>query len=178
MARRRLEYIAIKTTEAPHYRRVVLQREEGVRAEHGPLYDELTAATAQVLRDHPTRERTARPPIDVNSGRGFVLIDHQGWVYPSGFLPQRAGNVKQLDLGQIYREAPIMQALRTPDEFGGKCGVCEFREVCGGSRSHAYAVTGDALAADPSCAYLPAGWDPASDEADAAHEAYRAASGA
>lgn len=147
------KYIAIKTTEAPHYRRVVLQRARGEEPEHGALYAELMAATADVLQGRPTRERPARPPIDVNAGRGFVFIDHQGWVYPSGFLPHRAGNVKQHGLPDIYRDSEVMRDLRNPQRFSGKCGTCEFREVCGGSRSHAYAVTGDALASDPSCVY-------------------------
>ncbi|AKT50138.1 TIGR04053 family radical SAM/SPASM domain-containing protein [Arsenicicoccus sp. oral taxon 190] len=153
-------FIAIKTTEAPHYRRVVLQRLDAARAgrtpEHGPLHAELTAMTRELLGDREVHERPARPPIDVNSGRGFVFIDHQGWVYPSGFLPHRAGNVRDTPLPEIYRESPIMRALRTPEQFVGKCGVCEFREVCGGSRSHAYAVTGDPLASDPTCSYVPA----------------------
>ena len=84
-----------------------------------------------------------------------MFIDHQGFVYPSGFLPHRAGNVRDTPVPQIYRESPVMVSLRSPDGFGGKCGRCEFREVCGGSRSHAYAVTGDALAADPTCDYQP-----------------------
>lgn len=157
--------IAIKTTEAPHYRRVVLERaaaeRDGApvdRSAHGPLYRELTEGTERALAGRAIQERWARPPIDVNSGRGFVFVDHQGWVYPSGFLPHRAGNVREQDLGTIYREAPIMVALRTPSGFVGKCGVCEYNEVCGGSRSHAYAVTGDPLASDPTCLYVPPAW--------------------
>lgn len=149
-------HIAIKTTEAPHYRRVVLQKASGTdRAELGDLYRQLTELTATALAGVPIRQRPARPPIDVNAGRGFVFIDHTGKVYPSGFLPHIAGDVRQTPLPEIYREAGIMRALRTPTEFGGKCGRCEFAEVCGGSRSRAYAVTGDPLAADPSCAYVP-----------------------
>ena len=156
-------FIAIKTTEAPHFRRVVLQREiaaatgEDPAAGRGELYRRLVEMTAVELDGVAVRERPARPPIDVNSGRGFMFIDHTGKVYPSGFLPHFAGDVRVTPVTEIYRSAPIMQQLRTPDSFGGKCGVCEFREVCGGSRSHAYAVTGDPLAADPSCAYVPEG---------------------
>ena len=154
-------FIAIKTTEAPHFRRVVLQREiaaatgDDPAAGRGELYRRLVEMTAVELDGVTVRERPARPPIDVNSGRGFMFIDHTGKVYPSGFLPQVAGDVRVTPVTEIYRLAPIMRELRSPDSFGGKCGVCEFREVCGGSRSHAYAVTGDPLAADPSCAYLP-----------------------
>lgn len=156
-------FIAIKTTEAPHFRRVVLQREiaaatgDDPAAGRGELYRRLVEMTAVELEGVAVRERPARPPIDVNSGRGFMFIDHTGKVYPSGFLPHVAGDVRVTPVTEIYRSAPIMQQLRTPDSFGGKCGVCEFREVCGGSRSHAYAVTGDPLAADPSCAYVPEG---------------------
>ncbi|RIK15875.1 MAG: radical SAM/SPASM domain-containing protein [Acidobacteria bacterium] len=156
-------FIAVKTTEAPHFRRVVLQREvaavagEGLSPGRGDLYRRLTALTARALAGVPVRERPARPPIDVNSGRGFMFVDHTGKVYPSGFLPQVAGDVRVTPVTQIYRQAPVMRALRTPDGFGGRCGTCEFREVCGGSRSRAYAVNGDPLAEDPGCAYVPTG---------------------
>ncbi|TRY16928.1 TIGR04053 family radical SAM/SPASM domain-containing protein [Tessaracoccus rhinocerotis] len=156
-------FMAIKTTEAPHFRRVVLQREvaaaagEDPSAGRGELHRRLTELTAEALRGVPVRERPARPPIDVNSGRGFMFVDHKGKVYPSGFLPHVAGDVRVTPVTEIYREAPVMRALRAPDGFGGRCGTCEFREVCGGSRSRAYAVNGDPLAEDPGCAYVPAG---------------------
>ena len=76
-------------------------------------------------------------------------------MYPSGFLPAPAGSVRYQPFPEIYRESELLRSLRDPDSFGGKCGRCEFRTVCGGSRSHAYATTGDPLAADPSCAYEP-----------------------
>jgi len=157
----------VKTTEAQHYRRVVVQRAAAEKEGHGAeafatgqLYTALTQRTSEVLAGRKLPTRPARPPIDTNSGRGFVFVDHQGWVYPSGFLPQRAGNVRDegTTFREIYREAPILKALRDPDHFAGKCGVCEFNQVCGGSRSHAYAVTGDPLASDPTCAYLPPRW--------------------
>lgn len=149
-------HIAIKTTEAPHFRRVVLQKASGTdRARLGSLYDELTELTEEALADLDVRERPARPPIDVNAGRGFVFVDHIGQVYPSGFLPHIAGDVRVTPLPEIYRTAPVLKSLRLPGEFSGKCGRCEFRDVCGGSRSRAYAVTGDPLGSDPSCIYLP-----------------------
>ncbi|KQX62716.1 TIGR04053 family radical SAM/SPASM domain-containing protein [Angustibacter sp. Root456] len=148
--------IAIKTTEAPHYRRVVLQRAAGrLTSERGPLYDELGRTTSVALHGMQLRQRAARPPIDVNAGRGFVFVDHQGKVYPSGFLPHIAGDVRAQDLVTIYRESPVFRALRSPELLRGKCGRCAFRELCGGSRSHAYAVTGDLLDSDPSCSYEP-----------------------
>jgi radical SAM protein with 4Fe4S-binding SPASM domain len=100
--------------------------------------------------------RRPRPPIDVNAGRGFAFVDHVGVVYPSGFLPVAAGSVRDHPFPQIYRESEVLQALRRPDDLGGRCGRCEFRAVCGGSRSHAYAVSGELLGEDPSCAFGPA----------------------
>ncbi len=164
------ELVAIKTTEGPHYRRLAMQRE---RAGSGPTEDfqnpaavdqafpvgelrqQLRADTARVLTGQEPRRRSSRPPIDVNSGKGFAFIDHVGTVYPSGFLPVPVGSVREQSFLDIYRNAPLMRQLRDPDAFGGKCGRCEFRNICGGSRSHAYAVTGDPLAEDPNCAYQP-----------------------
>ncbi len=155
------DIIAVKTTEAPHYRRVVIQRRSGVDSSgRGELYRELTDAVAglRASRTEAGALRRPRPPIEINSGRGFAFIDHVGDVYPSGFLPHQCGNVKDQAFTDIYRTSPILRSLRNPDGFDGKCGVCEFHDLCGGSRSHAYAVTGNALASDPTCVYQPAGW--------------------
>ncbi|WP_353509382.1 TIGR04053 family radical SAM/SPASM domain-containing protein [Intrasporangium sp.] len=161
------DLVAIKTTEAPHYRRVAIQRARaGVvgtpsRAPAvGELHRQLTDAVAGLRAQRHTQTRRPRPPIEVNSGRGFAFIDHVGEVYPSGFLPHRCGNVKDAGFREIYRTSPLLRSLRDPAQFHGKCGVCEFRDVCGGSRSHAYAVTGDLLASDPTCVYEPRGWTP------------------
>ncbi len=151
--------VAIKTTEAPHYRRVAIQR-TGVTALDdvfpvGPLRAQLRHDTENLLTGDEPRRRQPRPPIDVNSGRGFAFVDHLGMVYPSGFLPTAVGSVRNQPFPEIYREARLLRELRDPDALGGKCGQCEFRTVCGGSRSHAYAITGDPLAEDPSCLYQP-----------------------
>lgn len=153
--------VAIKTTEGPHYRRLAIQRELAQATADaswdvgGELRERLRAETALLLTGDEPRRRHPRPPIDVNSGKGFAFIDHLGMVYPSGFLPVGVGSVREQSFVDIYRDAPLMRALRDADALGGKCGRCEFRQVCGGSRSHAYAVTGDPLAEDPSCAYQP-----------------------
>ena len=156
------DLVAIKTTEAPHYRRIALQRagvDDGVDLDTafpvGPLRASLREATERLLTGDEPRRRRPRAPLDVNSGRGFAFVDHVGLVYPSGFLPVSVGSVHKQSFSKIYREAQLLQELRTPDLFGGRCGHCEFRTVCGGSRSHAYAVTGDPLAEDPSCGYQP-----------------------
>jgi radical SAM protein len=136
----------IKTTEAPHYHRVLAQRAEQIAA--GP---------------RPARPARARPDLigragrAVTDGNGFVFIDHLGNICPSGFLPRPAGNVREADLLTVYREDPLFVALRDPSRLGGRCGRCEFRDRCGGSRARAYAATGDPLAEDPGCAWQPGG---------------------
>ena len=82
-------------------------------------------------------------------------MSHTGDICPSGFLPIACGNVRQDALATIYRHHPLFVSLRDVDQLGGKCRECEFRKVCGGSRARAYAVTGDAFAEEPACAYRP-----------------------
>jgi radical SAM protein with 4Fe4S-binding SPASM domain len=118
----------VKVTEAPAYRRVLLQRGAG---------------------------RAALPP-PVNDGRGFMFVSHDGQVCPSGFLPYSAGNVREHSPVDLYRDAEVFRRLRDPSRLEGRCGRCEFRDVCGGSRARAWAITGNAFAEDPSCIHMPA----------------------
>jgi radical SAM protein len=152
-------HVPVKTTEAPHYRRLAIQRSRvddvDIAFPVGPLRRRLRDETRQVLRGVAPRAFGPRPPLDVNAGRGFAFIDHLGFVYPSGFLPKVAGSVRRQPFSEVYRTSPLLRSLRQPDELGGRCGRCEFRAVCGGSRSQAYARTGDPMAADPSCAFEP-----------------------
>ncbi|WP_261808574.1 TIGR04053 family radical SAM/SPASM domain-containing protein [Nonomuraea sp. C10] len=153
--------VPVKTTEAHHFRRVAVQRlilaERG--ADHaaelglGPLYRDLRrrARRAGLIRER----RARRPPVDVNAGRGLVFVSHTGSVHPSGFLPVACGDVRERPLTEIYRNAPLFRALRDPGRLSGRCGACEFRAVCGGSRSRAYACTGDVFAEEPWCGYQP-----------------------
>lgn len=155
------EFIAAKTTEAHHFRRVSLQR--AILARHGldpvealglgELYQQLTAELADVMAE--TRVRPRRTPMDVNAGRGFVFVSHLGDVHPSGFLPLTAGNVREQALPEVYRNSALFQDLRDVTRLSGRCGRCEFAAVCGGSRSRAYALTGDPLAEEPWCGYEP-----------------------
>lgn len=140
----------IKTTAAQHYRRVVLQRMklEG-KVDWIEYYNVLNQGNITSV------DGLGRAPKGVNDGNGFVFISHVGDVYPSGFLPVIAGNVRETPLAEIYRESPIFNSLRDPNQFNGKCGVCEYRHVCGGSRARAYAVTGDYLESEPYCTYIP-----------------------
>jgi radical SAM protein len=130
----------IKTTEAPHYRRVA-------------------ATNASAATPPPQATDTVDRERGVTAGNGFAFVSHRGEVYPSGFLPQSAGSVRETDIVEIYRESDLFRSLRQPDALGGKCGACEYQHICGGSRSRAFAYTGDPLAADPLCAYVPAAYD-------------------
>ena len=154
--------VPAKTTEAHHFRRVALQRRilEDRREDHvrvlglGPLYRRLRERAAELGLDVAQR-RVRRPPLDVNAGRGFVFVSHTGSVHPSGFLPMDAGNVRRAPLVEIYRTSELFTGLRDPGRLGGRCGACEFRTVCGGSRSRAYGVTGDPFAEERACGYVP-----------------------
>jgi AdoMet-dependent heme synthase len=97
---------------------------------------------------------TAHAPSGVNDGKGFVFVSHTGDVYPSGFLPLSAGNILWEPLADIYRNCPLFLSLRDSSQLKGKCGRCEFQDVCGGSRARAFALTGDPLAEEPCCSYI------------------------
>jgi len=163
----------IKTTEAMHYRRYLLQHnleERKMGHGHGNGHPHGAAYEAGA----PTADGKARAmgwaTRRVNDGKGFVFISHVGNVYPSGFLPIHAGNIRETPLAEIYRNAPIFKALRDTSRLEGKCGACEFKEICGGSRARAYALSGDPLAQEPCCIYQPRNWDA---ELDQQAEAYR-----
>ena len=136
----------IKTTEAQHYRRYILQQQV---ADRRSGRQEAQTSPAKV------QDTVGRAPRGLNDGKGFVFVSHTGEVFPSGFLPFSGGNVRTDSLSCIYRESPIFQQLRDPDQLVGKCGACEFRHICGGSRARAFAMTGDPLAEEPCCSYIP-----------------------
>lgn len=125
---------AVKTTEGHHFRRVVMNRMGANIGLHRP---------------------GMKSPLGIRDGRGVMFISHIGEVSPSGFLPMVCGNVKTTHPADIYRKHPLFVSLRDNDALGGKCGICEYRPVCGGSRSRAYGIYGDPFAADPACVYQP-----------------------
>jgi len=127
----------VKTTAAPQFRRVLLQQKVGPH--------EITGIADGI----------GRAPYGVNDGQGIAFVSHVGDVYPSGFLPISCGNVRGAGLRRIYRTHPLFLSLRDAEQLTGKCGECEFKRVCGGSRARAYAVHGSPLGYDPSCAYVP-----------------------
>ena len=129
---------SIKTTEAHHYRRIAVRamRSRGMR-------DDEIAATPEGRG------------FGVRDANGILFISHTGEVCPSGFLPMSGGNIQLERLVDIYRESPLFRSLRVAAALKGKCGACEYREICGGSRARAYAATGDPLESDPLCPYHP-----------------------
>jgi AdoMet-dependent heme synthase len=145
----------IKSTAAPQYRRVIMQRqvEERRAGTRAGAPAPLTAGVGFSLGDG-----VGRAAKGVNDGDGFLFVSHRGDIYPSGFLPKSAGNVRTDDLVEVYRTHELFRSLRDRDRLKGKCGACEFRHVCGGSRARAYAMTGDPLESDPLCAYIPPAW--------------------
>lgn len=123
---------AIKTTEGHHYRRALMQ---AARSGGAPA---------------------PRHMVSTRDGKGVAFISHVGEIQPSGFLPLTAGNVRTDKLADIYRSHPLFVQLRNDDALGGKCGRCEYRRMCGGSRARAYGSCGDMMAAEPLCNYIPA----------------------
>ena len=143
----------VKVTEAPHYRRHVAQR--GQRAGHPGRPPGAVTMPALLTRSEGPGHTVGLAPRGVNSGNGFLFVSHRGEVFPSGFLPVPVGSVRDRGLADLYRHTPLMRALRDPDRLQGRCGRCEFRHICGGSRSRAFALTGDPFASDPWCSYQP-----------------------
>ena len=136
---------AVKTTAAPHYRRVLLERSTSGRG----------AVSHGVYGKDSER---------INDGQGFLFVSHRGEIFPSGFMPINCGNVRESDPISVYREHPVFRDLRNASLLTGKCAACEYRRVCGGSRARAFAVEGSMHAADPLCAYIPPGYAPAAAE--------------
>ncbi len=161
----------IKTTEAMHYRRyLLLHNLEERRIGNGHGHPGNVPRPAEYEPGAPQADAQTRThgwaTRRVNDGKGFLFVSHTGNVYPSGFLPIHAGNIRETPLAEIYRYAPIFKALRDTGRLEGKCGACEYKEICGGSRARAYAVTGDPLAQEPCCIFQPRNWHPESTTVD------------
>ncbi|HEU5317366.1 MAG TPA: radical SAM protein [Chloroflexota bacterium] len=162
----------VKTTEAHHFRRVALQRQRLERASghaanghganghaaigHGANgYGANGHGAPHGGGDGQGGTASIRRGFGIRDGSGIMFISHTGDVYPSGFLPLPVGNVKGESPVALYRDSSLFRQLRDPDALKGKCGVCDYRSVCGGARSRAWAATGDPLAEDPLCVYQP-----------------------
>lgn len=154
----------VKITEAPHYRRYLMQQQAKAgspgetehRAAMGRPGPDGGHLPSHMRRDFGPGGSIGLAPKGVNSGKGHVFVSYNGHIYPSGFLPLSCGNVRSDSLAEVYRNHRVFKELRNPDLIKGKCGVCEYRYICGGSRARAYAMTGDYLGDEPFCAYVPA----------------------
>jgi len=140
----------IKSTEAQHYRRYLLQRRTESRRQGSAPADKMPHFLGVGNADG-----IGRAPKGINDGKGFVFVSHLGEVFPSGFLPVSAGNIRKQSLTELYRHSPLFVALRDTSNLEGKCGRCEFKEVCGGSRARSHALTGNMFAEEPYCVYEP-----------------------
>lgn len=156
----------VKTTEAMHYRRFILQRklwEMGASLDSflvdgkidARLFAQFAASSRRRGPIGVSTSAASGAPSGVNDAKGFIFVSHTGDVCPSGFLPRVAGNIRVTPLAELYRTAPLFQMLRDTSQLKGKCGVCEFREICGGSRARANALTGDPMEEESLCIYVP-----------------------
>ncbi len=169
----------IKSSAATHLRRIELQRDAGLEPKVTELYYELldqldgfekydsagsivagghgkslVSSVSSYSGEHKGDDGIRRM-MGITDGRGMLFISHVGEVYPSGFLPLVAGNVRERSLKEIYNESKIFKDLKDPEKLKGKCGRCEYRRICGGSRARAFALTGDYLSQEPRCIYTP-----------------------
>ena len=143
----------IRTVEAPFFRRVVVERRENPDARpYGEHYPKLAAELVELLGE-PDGKSSAHTAA-TRDGKGILFVAYDGNVYPAGFLPMDLGSVREKPLAEIYRENETLLEIRASN-FKGRCGICEFRDLCGGSRARAYASTGDPLESDPACPYIP-----------------------
>lgn len=130
--------LAITATEAPHYFRIAYDRMRAAGLSEAAILD------TPLGRGFGTRE-----------GNGTIFISHTGQVYPSGWLPLPAGNVRRESLVSLYRDSALLNSLRNVNRLWGRCGRCPYKALCGGSRARAYAISGDPFASDELCPYDP-----------------------
>jgi AdoMet-dependent heme synthase len=134
----RQAHFQVKTTEAPHYKRYVLQQRG-----------------REARRDFLESDAVRYGQNGADDSRGMVFIDHIGEVYPSRFLRASGGNSTRQSLWEVYSDSDLFTSLRDASRLKGKCGRCPVRNICGGSRARAYATTGDLFSEEPTCAYEP-----------------------
>ena len=176
--------IELKATCAPHYFRVVRQRRVAERraaesvaktaspaelaldaATIGPTEMAIPGATGILLKPQTTGHTNGHPggyPSDMNAmtkgclaGTGVCFISHEGEVYPCGYLPVIAGDLRKQRFAEIWQNSAVFNELRDTGNLKGKCGCCEFRNLCMGCRARAFAASGDYLDEEPFCVYQP-----------------------
>jgi radical SAM protein len=142
----------VRTVEAPFFRRVVVERRAGRPAPGTATYHRMHARLVERLG--AAERGSSAHTASTRDGKGIVFVSHVGEVYPAGFLPLALGSVRERSLAEIYRDSPVLRRIRAA-EFSGRCGRCEYADLCGGSRARAYADTGDPLAEDSACVHQP-----------------------
>jgi radical SAM protein with 4Fe4S-binding SPASM domain len=131
--------LQIKVTCGPHYERVIRQKQ-------------LPVANRKSFRRGLASPRPARGCL---AGLGILFVGHQGDVYPCGYLPVKCGSILKSKLSDIWYKNKELARMRDSDKLEGKCGICGYRHVCGGCRARAYAATGNYMAEEPFCVYVP-----------------------
>ncbi len=152
--------IHVRTVEGPFFRRIIVNRKDTIdtfddvltRFSLGDLYGELTQDLQKRLGD--PEANALSQTSGTRDGKGIIFVAHDGTVYPAGFLPLPLGNILNEKLADIYRHHPLLKKIRGA-QFSGRCGQCEYRDLCGGSRARAFAAYGDPLAEDQACFYTP-----------------------
>jgi AdoMet-dependent heme synthase len=145
----------VRTVEAPFFRRVVASRREGEAAPATDLYQAMSARLETLMG--PAVGKPRAQTASTRDGKGILFVAYDGEVNPAGFLPMPLGNVRDEPIAAIYRDDPLLRQIRAA-QFTGRCGVCEYADLCGGSRARAYAASGDPLGEDSACPYVPFGY--------------------
>ena len=143
----------VRTVEAPFFRRVVSRRQAGDPAPTSSLYQRLAGRLEELMG--PAAGRPRAQTASTRDGKGILFVAHDGEINPAGFLPLPLGNVRDESIATIYRDDPLLRRIRDA-EFTGRCGRCEYADLCGGSRARAFAASGDPLGEDSACPYEPA----------------------
>ncbi|GIK56257.1 MAG: radical SAM protein [Chloroflexi bacterium] len=157
--------IELKATCAPHYFRIVRQRQaeerrEGIFRERPSSLHRQQHGGNTHTGGHPGGNGHGRHPMNAMTkgclaGTGITFISHRGEVFPCGYLPVEAGHIRRQPFAEIWQDSPLFAELREPDLLGGKCGLCEFKKICSGCRARAFGTDGDYLGEEPFCTYVP-----------------------
>lgn len=164
--------IELKATCAPHYFRIARQRQveerrQGIfRERPQSMHRQKHAGGGHPGSGHGHPGGNGQPggrhamnamTKGCLAGTGVVFVSHRGEIFPCGYLPLEAGNIRREPFQEIWQQSPLFADLREPDLLGGKCGICEFKRICSGCRARAYGMTMDYLGEEPFCTYEPRG---------------------
>ena len=142
--------INIRTVEGPYFRVLAKRHNDGMKEEGNPVFEKMRNIAESIIAT-PRESDYKIPVAGTSDGNGIIFVGHDGSVYPSGFLPIKVGSILEKPISEIYRESELLISLRDRKNLAGKCGSCEYRKVCGGSRARAFYYTGSVLGEDPLC---------------------------